>query len=190
MKLPFLLLLLAGSLSAAASSLEFIDTSFENASPVWYEHTTNGTVVVHLNYDHERSSSNRAAGHIHILLHATPGTKLTLEFKNLDNIYNGKHGSVAKEMKAMVVSENGRDWKSVTTESLPEKRVRLNIEMPGPHLYVARIEPLKPATAKLWADTKLDPNARARAVAEAEKSGEAGTATRGAVLRKMWESLR
>jgi hypothetical protein len=58
------------------------------------------------------------------------------------------------------------------------------------HDYNARLdEPLKPATAKLWADATLDPNARARAVAEAEKSSENGTTTRGAAMRMMWQSL-
>ncbi|MBM3858135.1 MAG: FAD-dependent oxidoreductase [Verrucomicrobia bacterium] len=59
------------------------------------------------------------------------------------------------------------------------------------HDYNARLnEPLKTATAKLWADAKLDPNTRARAVAEAEKSAETGTLARGAVLQKMWELLQ
>ena len=132
-------------LAAAArdTGLEFIDTSFENASPLWYEFAADGTVVVNLLYDHERNSANRAAGHFHFLLHARPGSKLTLEFKNLDNVWNGTPGSVARELKAAVVSENGRDWKPLATESLPENRVRLTIEMPGPRLYVARIEPYR-----------------------------------------------
>jgi len=67
---------------------------------------------VHLLYDHERASPNRAAGHIHFLIQATPGAKLTFEFKNLDNIWNGRPGSVGRELKTVVVSENGRDWKA------------------------------------------------------------------------------
>jgi len=59
------------------------------------------------------------------------------------------------------------------------------------HDYNARLnEPLKLATAKVWADATLSPTARARAVAEAEKSVETGSATRGAVLQSMWESLK
>src|ERR1051325_12230776 len=88
---------------AAANNLgglEFIDTSFENASPVWYETAPDGTVLIYLLYDHERSSPNRAAGHFHFQLHAKTGSKLTLEFKNLDTVYNGKPGSVAKDKKA------------------------------------------------------------------------------------------
>ena len=41
------------------------------------------------------------------------GDKLT--FTNLDNIYNGKHGSVAGELKAVAVSNDGREWKPAAT---------------------------------------------------------------------------
>src|SRR5689334_14542943 len=123
--------------------LEFINTSFENASPLWYEFAEDGTVLVYLVYDHERSSPNRAAGHIHFQLQAKPGSTLTIEFTNLDNVWNGVSGSVARELKSVVISENGRDWKSVSLESLPTNRVRLHVEMPGPRLYVARVEPYR-----------------------------------------------
>ena len=131
------------SVAAKQHPLEFIDTSFENASPVWYDLAPDGTVLVHLLYDHERSSPNRAAGHIHFRLQAKSGSRLTIEFKNLDNVWNGTPGSVARELKAVVVSENGREWQSVPLESLPNDRVRLQLDMPGPQLFVARTEPYR-----------------------------------------------
>jgi hypothetical protein len=127
----------------AAAALEFIDTSFENASPVWYDLAEDGAIHVHLLYDHERGSPNRAAGHIHFALQARPGARLTLEFRNLDNVWNGQPGSVARELLAVVVSEDGREWRSVPTERLAGDRVRLTVEMPGPRLYVARVEPYR-----------------------------------------------
>jgi Zinc carboxypeptidase len=136
----------AGQLPAVSgntSGLEFIDTGFENASPLWYEFAPDGTVQIQLLYDHERASPNRAAGHIHFLLHARPGSKLTLEFRNLDNVWNGQPGSVAAELKTMVISDDGREWKPLPTESLPGNRVRLTVDMPGPRLYVARTEPYR-----------------------------------------------
>jgi len=125
------------------SALEFIDTSFENASPLWYDFAADGTINIHLLYDLERSSPNRAAGHFHFLLQAKPGAQLTLEFMNLDNVWNGQPGSVARELKTAVVSPDGREWKSMPLESLPENRVRLTVRMPGPRLYVARVEPFR-----------------------------------------------
>jgi hypothetical protein len=128
---------------SVASGLDFIDTGFENASPLWYELDADGTIQIHLLYDHERSSPNRAAGHIHFLLHARAGSKLTLEFRNLDNVWNGQPGSVAGELRTVVTSENGRDWTSLPTERLPGNRVRLTVAMRGPQLYVARVEPYR-----------------------------------------------
>lgn len=125
------------------ADLEFIDTSIENASPVWHETGPDGVIRVHLIYDHERNSPNRAAGHIHFRVHAKPGSKLTLEFVNLDNVWNSTPGSVARELKAMVVSEDGRKWKSIATKSIPTNRIQLEIEMPGPTLDVARVEPYR-----------------------------------------------
>src|SRR4051794_40539704 len=69
-----------GTGRAAAGPLEFIDTSFENASPLWYEAGEDGTIYLHLLYDQERGSPNRAAGHFHFQLQARTGAKLTLEF--------------------------------------------------------------------------------------------------------------
>jgi len=130
-------------LRSTNSALEFIDTSFENASPLWYDFGPDGIINIHLLYDHERSSPNRAAGHFHFLLQAEAGSTLTLEFKNLDNVWNGRLGSVARELKTAVISPDGRDWHSVPLETLPENHVRLTVRMPGPRLYVARVEPYR-----------------------------------------------
>lgn len=147
LNISLVLLLLAPYQQPAAAraqpGLHFIDTGIENASPLWYEIADDGSVQIHLLYDHERSSPNRAAGHVHFLVHGTPGASLTFEFRNLDNVWNGKPGSVARELKTMVVSENGREWRPVATESLPGDRVRLSVKMPGPRLYVARTEPYR-----------------------------------------------
>ncbi len=128
---------------ASASGFEYIETGFENASPLWYAEAADGTIDVNLLYDSERASPNRAAGHIHFLIHARSGSKLRLEFRNLDNVWNGTPGSVAGELKAVVISQNGRDWTPVATETLPGNRVQLTVHMPGPRLYVARLEPYR-----------------------------------------------
>src|SRR5438105_3189326 len=77
---------------------EYIDTSFENASPIWYETAADGAIQLHLLYDNERASPNRAAGHFHFQIHARPGSTVTIEFKNLDNVWNSQPGSVAREL--------------------------------------------------------------------------------------------
>jgi hypothetical protein len=125
-----------------ASGLIFIDTGVENASPLWYDVVDN-VIRLHLLYDHERASPNRAAGHINFVLHATSGASLTLEFLNLDNVWNGQPGSVAGELKSVAISEDGKTWKTVPTESLPGNRIQLRVTMRGSTLHVARMEPYR-----------------------------------------------
>ncbi len=133
----------ASPIVPSSTPLEYIDSTFENASPVWYEQTTDGTILVHLLYDHERASPNRASGHIHFQLHARPGAKLKLEITNLENVWNGVRTPVARTLKTMCLSENGRDWKVVPVDNSSGTSVRFEVEMPGPRLYVARIEPYR-----------------------------------------------
>jgi len=129
--------------AAANTGFEFMDTAFENASPVWYEVAADGAVHVHLLYDHERASPNRAAGHIHFRLHARPGSRVTLEFRNLENVWNGRPASVAAELRTIVVSEDGRAWRAIGTDLLPENRVRATLEVRTGSLFVARTEPYR-----------------------------------------------
>ena len=63
--------------SRAESPFEFINTSFENASPLHWELDPDGVIQVYLVYDQERCSLNRANGHWHFKLQAKTGTKLT-----------------------------------------------------------------------------------------------------------------
>ena len=146
--------------SPESSPLEFIDTGFENASPLWYD-VVDDVIRIHLLYDHERSSPNRAAGHVHFAINARPGAKLTLEFLNLDNVWNGQPGSVARELKAMAISDDGRTWRPVPTVMLEGNRVQLRVEMTGSKLFVARVEPYRLSDLdRLLESIKKDPRVR------------------------------
>jgi hypothetical protein len=136
-------LALASGQEAGPRELVFIDSSFENASPLWYEVNGDGTILIHLLYENERGSRNRAAGHFHFRVHARPGARLTLEFKNLDNIYNGRQGSIARELRIAFISVDGRDWTAVPTRVLNGNRVQLDLHLSGEKLYVARVEPYR-----------------------------------------------
>jgi hypothetical protein len=143
----------------------FIHTGFENASPLHWEIDADDTIQVYLVYDHERSSLNRANGHWHFKLQGTPGTKLTLILNNLDNIYNGRNASPASNKTIAFVSANGRDWQPLATEFLSGSRLRLSVTMPGPELYVARLEPYRLSDLdRLLASIKGDPRVEIRRI--------------------------
>lgn len=98
-------------------------------------------MLVHLLYDHERDSPNRAAGHIRFTLHGTPGARVTLEFVNLDNVYNGRAASVVPSVHTLSVSDDGRTWRVLPLEHPAPTRARVTLELTGAQLHVARIQP-------------------------------------------------
>lgn len=128
---------------ASMDEVAYVDTLFENASPLWYEVDDKGTLQVHLLYDHERNSPNRAAGHVHFRIHGKPGAVIRTEFNNLDNVWNGKPGSVARELLSVVISEDGRTWESLPLEPTEDGRVFGLIPLRAGSIYVARVEPYR-----------------------------------------------
>ena len=123
--------------------IELIATSFENASPLYFEIDESGAAQVYLVYDQERSSPNRANGHWHFQVQARPGSDVVIVLNNLENVWNGVRGSVVPEAKTCAISSDGKTWNVVATEALPGERLKLALHMDGPKLYVARIEPYR-----------------------------------------------
>ncbi|TWU31181.1 M14 family zinc carboxypeptidase [Novipirellula artificiosorum] len=123
--------------------LHHINTAFENASPLWWEVDAEGVVHVHLVYDQERQSPNRANGHWNFRIDAEPGADLTLMLGPFANIYNGKLGTAAGEPKTTFVSDDGQQWRAVKMEYVEPDHRRLKIRMNGPSLYVARLQPYR-----------------------------------------------
>jgi len=129
--------------SPSKSVVDFVDISFENASPLWYELDAAKTLQLHLIYDNERSSPNRAAGHFHLRLVGKPNTDIRVELNNLDNVWNSVPSSVARELKAAVISEDGVNWTSIPMEPTPDGRVGFQVNLGGGSLYIARVEPYR-----------------------------------------------
>ena len=129
---------------SAATPLAYIHTAFENASPLWWEVAEDGRVVVHLAYDHERASPNRAGGHWHFQVQAEPGDTLRLALANFHNIYNGRPANPLRgDHLRLVVSEDGESWRSVPATLDADRRLLAELVMPGPALYVASVEPYR-----------------------------------------------
>jgi len=140
---------LIGDVSKPANPAElnpnfhYIDTSFENASPLWYELDERGRIQIHLNYDLERESPNRANGHWHFKLQATPGSKHTIVLNNLNNVWNGKPGVPVSNRTICKVSEDGRVWRTIETEIEHLDQLVFEVEMRQSHLYIAHVEPYR-----------------------------------------------
>lgn len=102
-----------------------------------------GEVDVYLNYDHERESPNRAAGHWHFQVQADPGTELTLTLHNLNNVWNGRPGFPLSDRTLCNVSEDGREWRHVETEVVDGNKLQFRITMKEDSLFVAHLEPYR-----------------------------------------------
>ena len=121
----------------------FIDTSIENGSSLHWDTQPDGSLLLSLQYDHERDSPNRAAGHWHFRLEGRPGSAHTLVFQNFLNVWNGTSGLPVDTRTACLLSDDGRTWRSEKME-LVDQRVRLRVTLgPTGSLYVARVEPYR-----------------------------------------------
>lgn len=149
-----LIVLISAAASAAAPAeepvkvnvhpdLAFIDTSFENASPLWWEVDDAGTIRIHLVYDLERSSPNRANGHWFFQLQGKPGADLTLALGPFDNVWNGKLGSPVSDETIAFVSNDGKDWQPIRGKLLEGNLLQLQVHMEQESLYVARLQPYR-----------------------------------------------
>ena len=127
----------------AAFPAIYIANHFENASPLWWEVGDAGEIHLHLVYDHERDSPNRAAGHWHFQVQAPTGANLRLVLHNLDNVWNGRSGSPVSDRTISFTSPDGREWTPVETAHLPGNLLEIELRMPGPSLFIARLEPYR-----------------------------------------------
>ena len=121
----------------------YINTGFENASPLQWEIGADGAVHVRLLYDYQRNAPNRAAGHWHFQLQGKPGADLTVILHNFDNIYNGRPGAAVSAQTICYVSADGKRWKVVPGEFLPGNLLKMRVRLDGPSLYLARLEPYR-----------------------------------------------
>ncbi|RJP35192.1 MAG: peptidase M14 [Candidatus Omnitrophota bacterium] len=133
----------AAELLQHTSPLAFINTAFENASPLDWEFDKDGNVIIDLIYDHERSSPNRANGHWFFQLHAASGSDLTLILQNFDNVWNGRIGIPISDRTSCFLSVDGKKWEAIPAEKIEGNRLKIPIHMEGETLFVARMEPYR-----------------------------------------------
>lgn len=123
--------------------LIFINTNFENASQLDWEVDSEGVVQVTLQYDHERSSPNRANGHWHFQVIAEKGADLTFVLKDFNNIWNGKRGIPISEKTNTLISEDGKNWRVIPAELFQDTQLKFKLHMNSEKVYVASVEPYR-----------------------------------------------
>ncbi len=121
------------------SDLIFLNTTFENGSPFYWEADANNVVNVYLVYDQERASPNRANGHWFFQVQAKPGAELTFVLHNFDNVWNGQKGSPIDKRTVCFVSQDGRSWEAIPTERTADNFLRFKVRVDTGSLYLARL---------------------------------------------------
>ncbi len=129
--------------AASPSGFIFINTSFENASPLYWEVDAANLIHVYLIYDQERSSPNRANGHWFFEVQAAPNTRCTLVLHNFDNVWNGRKGSPISDRTICYVSEDARTWRLAPARKTDDNCLRIEMAIRFGSLYVARLEPYR-----------------------------------------------
>ncbi len=125
------------------SDLIFLDTNFENASPLYWEVEAGNVVHVYLIYDQERASPNRANGHWFFRVQAKPGAELTFVLHNFDNVWNGRKSSPIDKRTVCFTSLDGRTWQTIPTEKTTDNYCKFKVVVEKGSLYLARLEPYR-----------------------------------------------
>ncbi len=140
-----LISLLAAGKTSIAEQLVFIDTGFENASPLDWEVLDDGAVRVDLLYDHERDSPNRAAGHWHFRVEAEPDSELTIVLNHLSNVWNGRSAIAGSDATITFTSPDGKSWEAQQTEFIRAAgQLKFTVKIPASgSLWIARLPPYR-----------------------------------------------
>ncbi len=121
----------------------YINTSFENASPLHWEVDADLNIHVYLKYDLERNSTNRANGHWHFQIQGRQDSDLTFILHNFHNVWNGKRGIPVSEKSICFLSPDGKDWEVIPAKFVDKSLIKFTVHMKQENMYAARLEPYR-----------------------------------------------
>jgi len=137
--------------------IQFINTSFENASLVNWSVEENGVVSVALVYDRQRESENRANGHWYFQLQTHRGAEFVLMLENFDNIWNNNRASAISKYTHCYISPDGKVWTAIPAEKTADSKLKIKIHADYDSFYVAGVEPYRISDLdKLLAEIKTN----------------------------------
>ena len=111
----------------------FIDTYFENASPLRWDTRDNDVVELMTIHDHERFRPNQQFNHWNFKIRATKqkiGSTITFKVAHIESRWNGRPTSAFLGHKLVTaVSSDGKEWKTVPTEELKDDQFALQFQI-------------------------------------------------------------
>ncbi len=129
----------------APTDLKFINTSIENASPLFWDYDPEGKIHIHLLYDYERNTLNRALATWYFQIFATAGSDLTFVLEDFYNIWNGQLDLTDATAEIIgFISEDGKSWEPRKMKYIKDRqKLEITIHMDSDSLYFARLEPYR-----------------------------------------------
>jgi len=158
----------------------FIDTFYENASPLRWEQSEDDAVDLFLMPDHERFSPNRQVTHWNFRIEVPPeriGERVRLKFHAVSGCWSGQPNMNFVGAKMMsAISGDGCSWEILASEPADgsEESTDLIVELKGAVTQVAHLVP--------YTDTRLQQILRDLASAEAVRIYPLGSTVEGRPL--------
>ena len=122
------------------SPVHYVNSNFENATPLFWEFNSDGSVLVHLLYDHERNSPNRASNHVYFQVQGNVGSDVTIVIQYFDEVWNGRIVESSSLLKNYCISFDREHWTTVPAEIF-EKGHKITVHLDSAVLYIAGVEP-------------------------------------------------
>lgn len=121
----------------------YIHTAFENGSPMDWEVTDDGTLVINPPFDYERGPMmNRQLTHWHFRLCGTKGQSIRIKIPPKENIYGGRRvNAFAARIGNLMSADNGAAWSPFFFEMKEDKSLEATVTLAGDEVLIARIEP-------------------------------------------------
>lgn len=122
----------------------YINSNFENGSPINWHCSGNDTVFIDLIYDYERLTGNRTVGHWYFQLLDADQDSVAIVFSNFFTIRNGKQVSTLASKYGKPVcyfSFDNKNWTPVSGTVNDQNQLIVFIPARGTSCYIASLPP-------------------------------------------------
>lgn len=157
----------------------FIDSGYENASPLAWQQSGESRVDLVFHTDHQRFSPNRQCTHMNFKVRVTPeavGSRLEFHVAQVTGCWNGmEFNSFGTHDIYLAVSADGQSWTRIPTQKTGDEQfpIRFELLLSGPCIQVARCVPYTETDLRrLLQDIGSDPLVRVACIGRSVEGRE------------------
>jgi len=152
----------------------YINTAFENGSPLDWEVTADGVLELWPQFDYEHGpSGNRQLTHWHFRLHGEAGQTLRLRLPPRWNVWEGRRGPAFVTRTGNSLSVDGVHWQQFFWELGEDKSLETELVLPADVVWIARIEPYTTQHLGAWVQRlQTDPRTQVETIGQTVEGRE------------------